>query len=158
MSESHLYQLSIKETNGDTTSSYSDHQQLQERGLKQSPYMKGTGMNLNTIASQSNPILESNNSTYTNSTEKASHQITNKVLNPQTKNQPHRDLNQTVPAKRNSHNDTHLQLKQQLQHQQHQEPLTLTTEENPESYYSQTNTALALLLLAKNNNRPQQVW
>jgi hypothetical protein len=34
----------------------------------------------------------------------------------------------------------------------------LTTEENLESYYSQTHTALALLLLAKNNNRPQQIW
>jgi hypothetical protein len=34
----------------------------------------------------------------------------------------------------------------------------LTTEENSESYRSQTNTALALLLLAKNNNQPQQIW
>jgi len=158
MSESHLYQLSIKETNGDTTSSYSDHQQLQERGLKQSPYMKGTGMNLNTIASQSNPILESNNSTYTNSTEKASHQTTSKHPIPQTKNQQCLDLNQIAPVKRNSHNNMHLQLKQQQQHQQHQEPPTLTTEENPESYHSQTNIALALLLLAKNNNRLQQIW
>src|SRR5580693_6397055 len=113
MSESHLYQLSIKGTNRDTTSSYSGHQQLQERGPKQSPYTKGTGTSLNMIASQSNPISESNDSTYMNSTEKASRQIMIKVPNPQTKNQLHPDLNQTVPAKRNSHNNTHLQLKQQ---------------------------------------------
>jgi hypothetical protein len=34
----------------------------------------------------------------------------------------------------------------------------LTIEENPESYHSQMHTALALLLLAKNNNWPQQIW
>jgi hypothetical protein len=34
----------------------------------------------------------------------------------------------------------------------------LTTEKNPESYHSQMNTALASLLLAKNNNQPQQIW
>jgi hypothetical protein len=55
-------------------SSYSDHQQLQEKGPKQSPYMKGTGMSLNMIASQSNHISESNDSTYMSSTEKVSHQ------------------------------------------------------------------------------------
>jgi hypothetical protein len=100
-------------------SSYSDHQQQQGREPKQSPYMKGTGTNLNMIASQSNPTWELNDLTYTNSTEKASHQTTNKHLIPQMKNQPHLDLKQTVPAKRNSHNDMHLQLKQQQQHQQH---------------------------------------
>jgi hypothetical protein len=120
--------------------------------------MKGTGTSLNMIASQSNPILELNDSTYTNSMEKASHQTMNKHLIPQMKNQLHLDLNRTVPAKRNSHNNMHLQLKQQQQHQQHQEPPMLTIEENPESYRSQTNTALASLLLAKNNNRPQQIW
>jgi hypothetical protein len=31
-------------------------------------------------------------------------------------------------------------------------------EEDPESYSLQTNTALASLLLARNNNRPQQIW
>jgi hypothetical protein len=95
-------------------SSYSDHQQLQEKGPKQSPYMKGTGMSLNMIASQSNHISESNDSTYMSSTEKVSHQTTIKVPNPQMKNQLCPDLNQIVPAKRNSHNDTHHQLKQQL--------------------------------------------
>ena len=104
------------------------------------------------IGPQDNPTLELNDSTYTNSTEKASHQTTIKVPNPQTKNQLHPDLNQIVPVKKNSHNDMHLQLKQQLQHQQHQEPPTLTTEENPKDYHSQTNTTLASLLLAKNNN------
>jgi hypothetical protein len=153
-----LYQLSIKGTNEDTTSSYSDHQQLQERKPKQSPYMRGIGTSLNTIVPQNNPTLESNDSTYTNLMERVSHQTMSKHPIPQTKNQPHLDLNQTVPVKRNSHNDMHLQLKQQQQHQQHQEPPMLTTEENPESYRSQTHTALALLLLARNNNRPQQIW
>jgi hypothetical protein len=139
-------------------SSYSDHQQLQGRGPKQSPYTKEAGTSLNTIASQNNPILESNDSTYTNSMEKVSHQTTIKVPNPQMKNQPHPDPGQTVSVKSNSHNDMHLQLKQQRQHQQHQEPPTLTTEENPESYHSQMNTALASLLLAKNNNQSQQIW
>jgi hypothetical protein len=31
-------------------------------------------------------------------------------------------------------------------------------EEDPESYRTQTNTALASLLLARNNNRLQQIW
>jgi hypothetical protein len=31
-------------------------------------------------------------------------------------------------------------------------------EEDPKSYCTQTNIALALLLLARNNNRPQQIW
>ena len=138
--------------------SYSGHQQLQEKGPKQLPYMKGTGTNLNTIVSQSNPILELNDSTYANSMEKASHQTTSKSPIPQTRNQPHLDLSQKSPVKKSSHNATHHQLKQQLHHQQHQEPSTLTTEENPKSYHSQTHTALALLLLAKNNSQPQQIW
>jgi hypothetical protein len=136
----------------DTMSSYSDHQQLQERRPKQSPYMKGIGMSLNMIVPQDDLTLKSNNSTYTNSMVSVSHQTTSKDLIPQMKNQLHLDLNQTAPVKRNSHNDTHLQLKQQLRHQQRQEPLMLTTEENPENYHSQTHTTLALLLLAKNNN------
>jgi hypothetical protein len=140
------------------TSFYSDLQQHQGKESKQLPYMKGTGMSLNMIASQSNHTSESNDSTYTNSTEKASHQTTSKHLTLQMKNQQHLDPNQTVPAKKNSHNDMHLQLKQQLRHQQHQEPPTLTTEENPENYRSQMNTALASLLLARGNNQPQQIW
>jgi hypothetical protein len=115
-------------------------------------------MSLNTIVPLNNLTSESHNLIYMNSTEKVSHQMTNRSPNLQTKNQPDLDLNQKVPVKRNSHNDTHLKLKQQLQHQQHQEPPTLITEENPESYRSQTHTALASLLLAKNNNRPQQIW
>jgi hypothetical protein len=153
-----LYQLSTKGTNEDTTSSYSGHQQLQEKGPKQSPYTKGIGMNLNMIASQSNPTSELNDSTYMNLTERVSHQTMNKFLNPQMKNQLHLDPNQKIPAKKSSHSATHHQLKQQLHHQQHQEPPMLTTEENPESYHSQTHTTLASLLLAKNNSQPQQIW
>jgi hypothetical protein len=152
MNESHSYQPLTRETNEDTTSSYSDHQQQQEKEPKQSHYMEVTDTSLNTIASQSNLTSESYDSTYTNSMEKVSCQITNKSPIPQTKNQLHLDLSQTVPAKKNPHNDVHLQLKQQLQHQQHQELPTLTTEENPENYHSQTHTALASLLLARSNN------
>jgi hypothetical protein len=104
------------------------------------------------IAPLNNPTSESHNSIYMNLMEKAFHQTMNKYLNLQTKNQAHLDPDQKVPAKKNSHNNTHLQLQQQLQHQQHQELLMLTTEENPESYHSQTHTTLASLLLAKNNN------
>jgi hypothetical protein len=84
--------------------------------------------------------------------EKASHQIMNKAPNPQMKNQALLDPNWKVPVKKNSHNDMHLQVKQHLHYQQNQELPTLTTEENPESYHSQTHTTLALLLLARNNN------
>jgi hypothetical protein len=119
--------------------------------------MEAPGTNLNMIAPLNNLTSESHNSTYTNLMEKVSHQTMNRSLNPQMKSQPNLDLNQKVPAK-NSRNDMHLQLKQQLQHQEHQEPSMLTTGENPESYRSQTRTALASLLLAKNNNRPQQIW
>jgi hypothetical protein len=58
----------------------------------------------------------------------------------------------------NQHNATHQQLSRSLHHQQHQSPATHTTEENPESYHSQTNIALALLLLARNDNCLQQIW
>jgi hypothetical protein len=158
MNESHSYWHLTKGTNKDTTSSYSGHQQLQEKGPEQSPYTKGTGTNLNTIAPQNNPISESNNSTYTSLMGRVSHQTMIKAPNPQMKNQPDPDPNQKALARKNSCNNTHLQLEQQLQHQQHQEPPTLTTEENPESYRSQTHTALASLLLAKNNNQLQQIW
>jgi hypothetical protein len=139
-------------------SSYSDPLQQQEREPKQSHYMKAPGMNLNTIASQSNPILESYNLTYMNLTERAFHQTTNKLLNPQMKNQQHLSQNQKTPVTRSPHNTMHQQLKKQLQHQQHQEPPTLTIEENPKSYHLQTHTTLALLLLANNNNQLQLIW
>jgi hypothetical protein len=58
----------------------------------------------------------------------------------------------------NQHSDTHRILSKNLHHLQHQSPATHTTEEDPESYRHQTNNALALLLLARYNNRPQQVW
>jgi hypothetical protein len=52
----------------------------------------------------------------------------------------------------------HQQLSKSLHRQQHRQPAMHTMEENPESYHLQTHTALALLLLAKNNNQPQQIW
>jgi hypothetical protein len=158
MRESHSYLHLTQETSEDMMSSYSDHQQLQDRRPKQSPYTKATGTNSNMTSKQESLTLGLNGLTSMNSTEKVSHQTMSRHPIPQTKNQPCPDPNQTVPARKNLHNDTHLQLKQQIQHQQHQEPPTLTTEEDPESYHSQTNTTLASLLLAKNNNRPQQIW
>jgi hypothetical protein len=140
------------------TSSYSDHQQPQGRGPKQSPYMKISGTSLNTIASPRGHTLGSNDSTYTNLMEKAFPQTTSKPLNLQTKNQQLPDHNQKTPVMMNPCSPMHHQLNRQLRHQQHQEPLTHTTEENPESYCQQTHTTLALLLLAKNNNQPQLIW
>jgi hypothetical protein len=105
--------------------------------------------------------LESKDSTSTNSTEKASHQTTNPYPNHWTKNQKHPDPSQktpATPATENQRIDTHQTLIRNLHHQQHQLPATHTTEEDPGSYRHQTNNALASLLLARNNNRPQQIW
>jgi hypothetical protein len=63
-----------------------------------------------------------------------------------------------TPATKNQRNDTHQTLSRNLLRQQHQSPATHTTEEDPESYRHQTNNALASLLLARNNNHPQQIW
>jgi hypothetical protein len=63
-----------------------------------------------------------------------------------------------TPATKNQHSDTHRILNKNLLRQQHQSPATHTTEEDPESYRRQTNNALASLLLARNNNCPQQIW
>jgi hypothetical protein len=52
----------------------------------------------------------------------------------------------------------HRQLSKNLHHQQHQTPATHTSEEDPGNYHHQTHTTLASLLLARNNNRPQQIW
>jgi hypothetical protein len=108
---------------------------------------------------QESHTLGSNDSISTNSTEKVSHQTTNKYPNRRTKNQQHQDHSQrTLVTTTNQHSTMHQQLSKDLRHQQHQTPVTHTTEEDPESYRTQTNIALALLLLARNNNRPQQIW
>jgi hypothetical protein len=158
MKGSHLYQRSIKGTNEDTTSSYSDHQLLQDSEPRQSLYMKAFGTNLNMIAEQRNLTLGMNDPTSMSSMEKVSLQTTNKSLNHQTKNQQYPDHSQKTPATTNQCSVTYQQLSKNLHHQQHQEPPTYTIEENPESYHLQTHTALALLLLAKNNNQPQLIW
>jgi hypothetical protein len=140
------------------TSSYLDHQHPQKRGPKQSPYTKASGTNSNMIASPRNLTSGSCDPIYTNLMEKVSPQTMSKSLNPQMKSQQHPDHNQKTPATMNLHSATHRQLNEQLHYQQHQNPPTHTTEENPESYCQQTHTTLALLLLAKNNNRPQLIW
>jgi hypothetical protein len=140
-------------------SSYSDHQQPQGRRPKQSLYTQTTGTNLNMTFEQEDHTSESNDSTSTNLMEKVSHQTTNKYLTRQTKNQQYQEHSQRTPVTMtNQHSATHQQLSKDLRHQQHQTPATHTTEENPESYCSQTNTALASLLLARDNNQPQQIW
>jgi hypothetical protein len=159
MRESHSYRHLTQETNEDTTSSYSDHQQLQGRRPKQLPYMKATGTNLNTTSEQGSHTSGSNIPTSTNLTERVSHQTTNKYPTHQMKNQQCQDHSQKTPVTTtNQRSVTHQQLIKNLHHQQHQTPVTHTMEENPESYHHQTHTTLASLLLAKNNNQSQQIW
>jgi hypothetical protein len=105
--------------------------------------------------------LESKDSTSTSLTGKAFHQTTNPYPNHRTRNQKHPDPSQktpATPATKDQRNNTHQALSRNLLHQQHQSPATHTTEEDPESYRHQTNNALASLLLARNNDRPQQIW
>jgi hypothetical protein len=148
-----LYQHSTRGINEATTSSYSDHQHTPDRRPKQSQYTKAIGTSSNMTPEQEDHTLESNDSISTNSTEKVSHQTTNQHPNHQTKNQQHRDHSQKTPVTMtNQHSATHQQVSRDLCHQQHQTPATHTTEEDLESYCTQTNIALASLLLAKNNN------
>jgi hypothetical protein len=153
-----LYQHLTRGTNEDTTSSYSDHQHTQDRKPEQSPYTKDGGTSLTMMSEQEGHTSESNVSTSTNSTERVSHQTMNPYPNHQMKNQQYPDQSQRTPAMKNQCNDTHRLLSKSLHHLQHQSPVTHTMEEDPESYRSQTNNALASLLLARNNNRPQQIW
>jgi hypothetical protein len=115
-------------------------------------------MSSTTTPEQEDHTLESNDSTSTNSTERVSHQTMSQHLNHQMKNQQHLDQSQRTPATTNPHNATHQLLSKNLHHLPHQSPATHTTEEEPESSHHQTNIALASLLLARNNNRPQQIW
>jgi hypothetical protein len=159
MTGSHLYQHSTRGINEATMSSYSDHQHTPDRRPKQLQYTKAIGTNSNTTPEQGSHTSESNDSISTNSMEKVSHQTTNEHPNHQTKSQQHQDHNQRTPViTMNRHNATHRQLSENLHHQQHQTPATHTTEEDPESYHTQTNITLASLLLARNNNRLQQIW
>jgi hypothetical protein len=158
MTGSHSYRHLTRETNEDTTSSYSDHQHTPDRKPEQLPYTKDGGTSSTTTPEQENHTLESNDSTSTNSTEKVSHQTTNLCPNHQMRNQQCPDPSQRTPATKNQRSATHQILSKNLHHLQHQSPATHTTEEDPESYRHQTNTALASLLLARNNNQPQQIW
>src|SRR5580693_3908267 len=157
----HSYRHSTKGTNEDMTSSYSDPQHTLDRKPEQSLYTKDGGTSSITMPEPEDHTLESRDSTSTSSTGKASHQTTNQYPNHQTKNQEHPDPNQKTLATlvtKNQRNDSHQTLSKNLLHQQHRSPATHTTEEDPESYRYQTNNALASLLLARNNNRPQQIW
>jgi hypothetical protein len=158
-----LYQHLISETNEDTTSSYSDHQHLQDRRPKQLQYMKATGTSSNTTPRQEDHTLGSSNPTSMNLMEKVSHQTVNepqnKDQNHQTRNQQHHGHSQRTPAMTtNQRSTTHQQLSRDLHHQQHRTPAIHTTEEDPESYHHQTHTVLASLLFARNSNRLQQIW
>jgi hypothetical protein len=153
-----LYQHLIRGINEDTTSSYSDPQHTLDRKPEQLPYTKDGGTSLTTTPELEGHTLESSNSISTNSTEKVSHQTTNLYPNHQTKNQQHPDQSQKTLATKNQCSATHQILSKSLHHLQHRSPATHTTEEDPESYRHQMNIALASLLLAKNNNRQQQIW
>jgi hypothetical protein len=154
-----LYQHSTQGTNEDTTFFYSNHRHLQDRRPKQSQYMKAIGTNLSTMSELRNHISGLSDLTSMNSMERVSHQTTNEYLNHQMKNQQHRGHSQKTPAMTmNQCSVTHQQLSENLCRLQHQQLATHTMEEDPESYHHQTHTALASLLLARNNDRPQQIW
>jgi hypothetical protein len=140
------------------TSSSLDHQHTLDRKPEQSQYMRASGTSSNITPEPGNRTWESSDSTSTSLTEKAFHQTTNPHPSLQTKNQQHPDQSQRTLVTKNQHSATHQLLSKNLHHQQHQSPATHTTEEDPESYRSQTNIALASLLLARNNSRPQQIW
>jgi hypothetical protein len=130
-----------------TTSSYGTE------GQKQSLYMQTIGMNLNMTSEQESHTSGLNVPTSTNLMERVSHQTIKEYPIHQMKNQQHQGHSQkTLATTMNQHSTTHQQLNKNLHHQQHQTPATHTTEEDPGSYHSQTNTTLASLLLARNNN------
>src|SRR5580693_8827792 len=160
MTGSHSYQHSTKEINEDTTSSYSDPQHTLDRKPERSLYTKDGGTSSTTTPELKHHTLESKDSTSTNSTEIASHQTTNPYLHHQTKSQKHPDPSQKTLATPATENQlsAHRTLSRSLHHQQHQSPATLTTAVDPESCRHQADNALASLLLAKNNSRPQQIW
>jgi hypothetical protein len=110
------------------------------------------------MSEQESHTSGSKDSTSTRSTEKASHQTMTQHPTHQTKNQQYQGHNQNIPVTISQCSAMHQQLSKNLRHQQHQTPATHTMEEDRESYRSQTNTTLASLLLARNNNRPQQIW
>jgi hypothetical protein len=91
--------------------------------------------------------------------EKASHQNMKLQLNLQTKNPPYQDPNPPTPVTMMSpRNETHFQLTQISVRCPHYQPENPQIEPNPQDIHHQTHITLALLLFAKNNNRPQQIW
>jgi hypothetical protein len=82
----------------------------QGKKIKQSPYIKGPGMNSSTIAHQEGPTLELYKPTYIALMETVSPQKTNQLKNRQTKTQQHPDPDQKKPVTKNPCNNSHLQL------------------------------------------------
>jgi hypothetical protein len=97
--------------------------------------------------------------TYTNSTEKASPRIVKQSLNHQTTSPPYLGPNHQTPAKTNSpHQPTHLLLTKISAGLPHHQTKTPTPEPDIDDLCHQTHIALASLIFARNNNRPQQIW
>jgi hypothetical protein len=141
------------------TSYYSDHQHPQTRKPEQSLYMKIAGTSLTTTHAQRNHTSGLQGSTFTNTTEKVSHQIAKSQLNIQTKNQPYRDQSHPNQAKTNyPHKPAHLSLTKISAGLPHHRTKTPPPEANIDNLHHQTNITLALLLFSRNNNRPQQIW
>jgi hypothetical protein len=136
-----------------------DHQHLQARKPEQLPYTKIAGTNSITTPAQGNHTSESQDPTFTNTTEKVSHQITKSQSNTQTKNPSYQDQHPPNQAKTNcSHKPTHSSLTKISAGLPHHRTRTPPPEPDTEDLHHQTNIALASLLFARNNNRPQQIW
>jgi hypothetical protein len=159
MNGSHSYQLLIQGTNEDTTSYYSDPQHLRIRKPEQSPYTKIVGTSSTTIPAQRSHTLESQDPTSTNSTEKVSCQTEKSQSKTQIKNLPCQDLSHLNQAKMTyPHKPTHSSLMRISAGLPHHQARMSPPSPDIEDLHHQTNIALASLLFAKNNNRPQQIW
>jgi hypothetical protein len=137
----------------------SDHQHLQIRKPEQSHYTKIAGMNLTTTPAQRNHTSGSQGPTSTNTTEKVSHQIANPQSNIQTKNPPYQDQHHPSQAKTDyPHKPAHSSLTKISAGLPHHQTRTPPPDPDTEDLGHQTYIALASILFAKNNNRPQQIW
>jgi hypothetical protein len=118
-----------------------------------------SGMNSNTILAQRSHTSGSQDPTYTNLMEKASHQTEKQQLNHQTTSLPYQDLNHPNPAKTNyPHQPAHSSLTRISAGLPHHQTRTPTPDPDTDDLHHQTHTVLASLLFCKNNNRPYQIW
>jgi hypothetical protein len=141
------------------TSYCSDHQRLQTRKPEQSRYMKIAGTNLTTTPAQRNHTLGLQGPTSTNTMEKVSHQIAKSQSNIQTRNPPYQDQRHLSQAKMDyPHKPAHSSLTKISAGLPHHQTRTPPPDPDTKDLHHQTHIALASILFAKNNNRPQQIW